>query len=448
MEKIKNVVLENQLIKENETIGVACSGGMDSMCLLTSLNELSKELNFKVIAINVDHGIRENSARDSEFVENFCKKNGIAVKIFKVDAIKTSEDKKVSIELAAREERYKVFDGLFEHKIVDKLALGHHMADQAETILLNILRGSGLGGAKGMTFVRDNKYIRPMLQISKSEIKAFVVSNEIPFVEDETNQSNDYTRNYLRNVLMPMIRSKWSNADQTISNFGAICKEDDDYIYSTLRDDGVELESNNTIKIPTSYFIINKPSAMNRIILKAFNKIGASVDIEAKHLLLILDLGENGENGSKLNLPHKISVIKEYNYVTITNKASKEREETYKFVRDNNKVSIPDFGIIEIKRTTKRDPNEFSHLIDAKKVPIGAIWRFKQDGDLIEKFGGGTKSLSDYLIDKKVPSRIRRNLPVLAINNEILIVAGVDISNKVKVDENTRTALGVDIIRF
>ena len=182
--------------------------------------------------------------------------------------------------------------------------------------------------------------------------------------------------------------------------------------------------------------------------LKEFNRIEASVDNEAKHLGLICDLALNGENGSKINLPHKIKVIKEYNYITITNNNSKENEISYKFIRDNNKVNIPEFGIIEIKRTTKRDPEEFSHLIDAKKIPVGAVWRFKKDGDLIEKFGGGTKSLSDYLIDKKVPSRVRKNLPVLAINNEILLVAGVDISNKVKVDENTRTALGIDIVRF
>lgn len=322
------------------------------------------------------------------------------------------------------------------------------MVDQAETILLNILRGSGLTGASGMSYIRDGKFIRPMLKVSKAEIRAFVNNNEIPFVEDETNKNNDYSRNYLRNVLMPMIRSKWPNADQTICNFGVIAKEDDNYIYSTLNDSGVIIENKNTAKIPTSYFAIYKPSAMNRIILNALHKIGATVDIERKHLKIIMGLALEGENGNKINLPHKISVIKEYNYVTITNKSLKLKKETYKFERENNNVNIKDFGVIEIRRTTKRDPKCFSHLVDAKKIPTGAVWRFREDGDLIEKFGGGTKSLSDYLIDKKVPSRLRHNLPVLAVNNEILIIAGVEISNKVKVDESTRTALGINVIRF
>ena len=448
MDKIKNAILINKLINANEVIGVACSGGIDSMCLLVSLNEISKQMNFKVVAINVDHCIRETSARDSEFVANFCKKHNIPVKCFKIDALKISEEKKVGIELAAREARYKIFNSLIEKGIVNKIALGHHMVDQAETILLNILRGSGLAGASGMSYVRDGKFIRPMLKVSKAEIRAFVNNNEIPFVEDETNKNNDYSRNYLRNVLMPMIRSKWPNADQTICNFGVIAKEDDEYIYSTLNDSGVVIENKNTAKIPTSYFAIYKPSAINRIILKALHQIGATVDIERKHLKIIMGLALEGENGNKINLPHKISVIKEYNYVTITNKSLKLKKATYKFERENNNVNIKDFGVIEIRRTTKRDPKCFSHLVDAKKIPTGAVWRFREDGDLIEKFGGGTKSLSDYLIDKKVPSRLRRNLPVLAVNNEILIIAGVEISNKVKVDESTRTALGINVIRF
>ena len=448
MDKIKEAIVKNNLINENEIIGVACSGGIDSMCLLVALNEISKELNFKVVAINVDHCIREVSAKDSEFVENFCKKNQIPVKCFKIDALKLSEEKKISVELAAREARYKIFNSLIEKGIVNKIALGHHMVDQAETILLNILRGSGLSGASGMSYIRDGKFIRPMLKVSKAEIRAYVSNNEIPYVEDETNKNNEYSRNYLRNVLMPMIRSKWPNADRTICNFGVIAREDDEYIYSTLNDSGVIYENENTAKIPTSYFAIYKPSAINRIIIKAFNKIGATVDIERKHLKIIVGLALEGENGNKINLPHKISVIKEYNYITITNRNYKAKKVCYKFERENNKLNIPDFGVIEIRRTAKRDPKCFTHLVDAKKIPSGAVWRFREDGDLIEKFGGGTKSLTDYLIDKKVPSRIRHNLPVLAVNNEILIIAGVEISNKVKVDENTRTALGINVVRF
>ena len=449
MEKIKEVIIKENLISVGDTVGVACSGGIDSMCLLVSLSQLAEEMHFKVMAINVDHCIRgEASTKDSEFVENYCKRNNIPVKCFKIDALKISEEKKIGVELAAREARYKVFNGLVDKGIVNKIALGHHMVDQAETILLNILRGSGLGGAKGMTYMRDNRFIRPMLNVSKAEIRAFVNNNEIPFVEDETNKNKEYSRNYLRNVLMPMIRSKWPNADQTICNFGKVAKEDDEYIYSTINDSGVIVEGDNTAKIPTSYFAIYKPSAMNRIIIRAFNKIGATVDIERKHLKIIMGLALEGENGNKINLPHKISVIKEYNYVTITNKNLSKKKVTYRFERENNKLNIPDFGVIEIRRTTKRDPSAFTHLVDAKKIPVGAVWRYREDGDLIEKFGGGTKSLSDYLIDKKVPSRIRHNLPVLAINNEILIIAGVEISNKVRVDENTRTALGINVVRF
>ena len=153
MKSIEKTIEKYNLISPKDKIGVAVSGGKDSMCLLHYLHSISKERGFECIAITIDHSLRETSAADAEFVVNYCNKNGIKVYMYKVNAERLSQDKGLSIEAAARECRFRIFKALINKKVINKLALGHHLQDQAETILLNIFRGSGLTGAAGMDVV-------------------------------------------------------------------------------------------------------------------------------------------------------------------------------------------------------------------------------------------------------------------------------------------------------
>lgn len=444
MENIINVIKEHQLINSGERIAVACSGGKDSMALLHYLWSHAQELGCEVVAVNVDHSIRENSASDSAFVESFCKKNHIKIYSYKVDAVKYSSDKKLTLEQGARECRYRVFANLVAKKLVDKIALAHHLQDQAETILLNLFRGTGIAGASGMDYMRDNIYIRPMLNVSPVEILAYLSANEIPYVEDETNQDNDYNRNYIRNKIMPLIRFRWPQADRAISNFGKNCRQDENYIQSTISKDAIIFEE-GIARINASYFVYDNAYVF-RLILKALKGIGFGTNIETKHLKMIKNMAKEAENGTKISLPMGLTVIKEYNYITFTNRKMKNNDKTYAFTK--GKLDISGFGLIETFVTRKFDMGVYTHLIDAGKLPKNAVWRFRKDGDTFEKFGGGTKSLSDYLIDKKVPVRLRSLTPVLAVDNEVLIIAGVEISEKLKVDKNTKMAYGINVKRF
>lgn len=440
---IKNIRKYNML-KVGDRVAVACSGGKDSMSLLHFLWSHREELGINVVAVNVDHSIRDNSASDSQFVVNYCERNNIKVYTFKVNATKFAEDKKLTLEQGARECRYRVFKSLVQKNLVDKIALAHHLQDQAETILLNIFRGAGLSGASGMDYIRDDTYIRPMLDTSKTAISAYVTANEIPYVEDETNESNEYNRNYIRNQIMPLIRNRWANADSAIVSFGVNCREDDNYIESTISNDAIITE-NSIARIYTSYFVNPRPYVY-RLILRALKSINLSTNIEKKHLKMIYNMAIESENGTKISLPNGLSVIKEYNFITFTNRNIKPSSRTYPFTR--GKLDMSNFGLIETFLVKKFKVGEFTHLIDSAKLPKDAVWRFRKDGDVFEKFGGGTNSLSDYLIDKKIPVRLRNCTPVLAIGNEILIIAGVEISDKVKVDKSTKTAYGINVVRF
>lgn len=445
MKNIETLIVKNKMILPGETVGVAVSGGSDSMCLLHLLNVLKDKLNFNVVAINIDHNLRENSANDSAFVKNYCEKNDIKLYAYSLDVNKICEEKHLTVEQGAREARYKTFKKLVDKGVVNKIALGHHMQDQTETILLNIFRGAGLSGACGMELIRDGIYIRPLLKTSKAEIKAYLTYNEIPFVEDETNLQNDFARNYIRNMIMPLIRTKWSNADSTISKFGDICREDNEYIFDQIDDRAILFEREGVVKIATSYFTKSN-SIVFRLILKALKAINASTNVDRKHLKMVKDMTLESENGTKISLPNGVSVIKEYNFITLTNKKLKPKQRTWKMAK--GVFDIPNIGVMEIVQTRKLNIEDYHNLVDAKKLPKDGVWRFKKEGDVFTKFGGGTKSLNEFLIDKKVPQRLRNFIPVFAKDNEVLIVAGLEISKKVKVDEETKTAYGINLVRF
>jgi tRNA(Ile)-lysidine synthase len=428
-------IRSEKLLEEGDLIGVGVSGGVDSMSLLHFLNQNKERFKIELHAIIVDHKMRKNSVQEVAFVKDYCKKNSIKFHKFEVDALELAEQEKLSKEEAARKARFGVFEALLQKRIVTKICLGHHLSDQAETVLLNLFRGSGLTGAKGMEVKRDS-YIRPMLYTSREEIVTYAKQNEIPFITDESNLEDAFSRNYLRNQIMPLVIERFPAAEQNLVSFSRLAKMDDDYITSMVNADAM-IKEEYYVKIPTSYFLYKEP-LVNRMLRQALEHLSVSKDVEKKHIKLIKEMVKDAVNGVKISLPNKVTVHKEYDYITIVSKEKKYGFESEKL--KSGVLEIRAFGKIIIKRTYEVDVTKGTHVVDVTKVPTNAVWRTRKEGDVFTKFGGGTKKLKDYFIDKKVPNRLRDATPVLAVGNEILIVAGLDISEQVKVDENTKSA--------
>lgn len=435
MEKeVLEFIKQKKLINPGETIGVAVSGGIDSMSLLHFLNKHKEDLECEVVAITIDHLLRgESSYLDAEFVKTWCKQNHIVCSKFSVDAGKLSKEKNMTIEEAAREGRYNIFNKLIQENHVDKIALAHHVSDQVETILLHLFRGAGLNGVVGMKEDRNGMFIRPFLNTTKEDIVKYAAQNYIEYVEDETNSNNKFNRNYLRNVVIPNLKQKWEGLEQNILNFANSCREDNDYILSHVKTDGIIAEE-NIVKIPILYFYYDN-SVINRIIFSALKKLNAVKDIERKHIDLIKNM-LTLENGKKISLPNNLFVQKEYDYITIYKVEKKVITQEYPF-----KVGKFIFGNmyeIIVKRSNKPRLKENTLVVDASLIPETALWRTRKPGDTFTKFGGGTKSLKNYLVDKKIPNRIRDIIPVLANNKQILCVSNYEISDNVKITDQTK----------
>ena len=435
MENVIDFIKEHNMIKSGEIIGVACSGGRDSISLLHYLNSIKHELDCEVVAINVDHGIRQLSSIDTEFVMQFCKEHKIRAYKFKGEALKVAKEEKLTVEQAARKVRYGIFETVIQKGVCDKIALGHHMYDQAETVLLNILRGAGLNGARGMEPVRDGIYIRPLLNTPRENIMAYIDEFGLEYVEDETNKDTTYSRNYLRNIVMPALRRHFKGADKSLVHFAELCAKDDNYINSRI-DTNTMIETKEYVKVPLTYFYQDE-AIVNRILMRVFNKFSYQ-DFEKKHVDIVRSFALEANNGNIISLPFNIKSLKEYDYIIIGHIKKKEINGEYHF--QSGKLKIDGYGII--RSTSSKvltEPKIHQHIIDAEKLPSEAVWRFRKEGDVFSPLGlGGTKKLKEYFIDKKIPQRMRNEIPVLAVGDKILAIADIEIADEIKITPDTK----------
>lgn len=410
---------------------VGVSGGADSMCLLSLIEKAKKEIDFDLIAVHVNHCLRgKESDNDEKLVQSYCKKHGIKFVCKKVDVLAKAKQTKTGIEDTARKLRYDVFDSLMKEFKANKLFIAHNLNDQAETCLMHILRGSSVHGASAMKDVSSYIY-RPLINVSRAEIEKYNRENNIEFVKDSTNDSVDYTRNYIRNVVLKDILKVYPGAFNSLSKFAEFCKEDDEYISSSLPLDYLKKE-NNEVRISQEVFSF-PPAVKNRLILKAFNMLDVSKDIDKTHVDLVLNLFEK-QSGKKISLPYNIEAHKSYKYIALKKKSELRKEEV------PFKIGRTEFldKIIEVKRAKNVEFKKGKYYFDLSKVPFDAVFRNRKVGDKFQKVNCPAKSLSDYLTDRKIDKRLRDHLIVLADKNEVLFVENEDIADKVKVDKNSK----------
>ena len=436
LEKVKNCIVNNNLLNENDTVLVGFSGGADSVSLLFAL----KKLGYNVLALHVEHGIRgEESLQDALFTKNFCKEHNISFYVEHINVPEFAKNNGFSLETAARIERHRIFNE-YSKKFSCPVALAHNKNDQAETVLMHLLRGSGLNGLTGMKYVSNN-VIRPLLDVSRDEIEVFNAKNNLSFVTDSTNLSNDYTRNKIRNKVIPYLNEILGiNCTDNITECASILGEYNRYIalvtkeyedkYVTKNKNDVTLE---IADIPRIVFI-----ELIKRCLEIIN--GNIVDIEKIHLNNVYDLA-NKESGKEIHLPYGIKAKRIYNKIVFTNKADDFNIEydfvpEKEFIWQDNKINSC-FTSLIIKDCV------CEHL-DFDKLPDNLTLRTRKSGDFIYPLGSkGKCTLKKYFIDKKIPLSLRNTVPLLAKNNEIYAIIGYTVSEKAKITDSTKKILKI-----
>ena len=412
-----------------KTVAVAVSGGTDSMALLHFTANFSPSANIKIVALNVEHGIRgESSLRDSAFVKDYCDAHNIPLIAYKVDALKKSREDKISVEQAARALRYECFMDAINTKKCDAVFTAHHSADNLESVLFNLFRGTGLKGLIGIKDF-DGKIYRPLITVSKAEITEYVKANAIPFVTDETNFCDDYTRNFLRLNVIPKIKEVFPDAEKSVLRLSETVREEDEFLDR-------EAEKILSFKDGAYSIPLSAPKVLaKRAIIYTLKNLGLTRDYEKVHVDDVTSLFEK-DNGKTIVLPKRILATREYDKITLYKKTELTTERVpFKIGEININCKTLKIELCE-KPVASDIKNGF--YADLGKIPADAVIRARKKGDTFTKFGGGTKTLSDYLTDKKIPLKDRDSLIVVAAGSEVLAIFGIAISDKIKIDQNSQ----------
>ena len=439
---MENKVLKNlkdyKLVSNGDLIVVGISGGVDSVVLLHVLNRLKSNLGFNLLAVHVNHNIRGTEAkRDQQFVVDFCNEIGVKLVQRDVYALEYAKNKKMTVEQSARELRYLEFDRVLEQYRGSKIAVAHNKDDQAETILMHLFRGAGLDGLVGMTYSSKN-LIRPLLNVSRKEIEDYAEANGLKHVVDSTNLENKYTRNFVRNEILPKIEAIYPSAKSNICATAEKLAEIKEVVDGSLDNGYIAIKSDKSVNLSND--VLSLSGAQQKLLIKkCFGMVNGCVDIEEKHILQVKTF-MNSQVGKQIDLPNGIEV----NRTRLGLEFAQKKEiyfKSVKFTGSNNAINTPNGSIYHevVKQANIGDGNLYC---DLEKL-VGSSWRLIEKGDKFKRFGGKEKLLSDFLTDKKIDKNIKKGIVVLAKGKDVLVVPNIEISDYVKIDENTKRIIKI-----
>ena len=435
-------VLEQHIIHffENHSIDykkstfiIGVSGGADSISCLYALHKLR----LKVIAAHVNYNLRDKeSDKDEEFVSHFCNTFSIPMEILNINCKEHSIKNKISIQESAREIRYDFFHELLQKHTANWIVTAHHKGDQAETILLHLIRGTGLKGLTGIPEKRSN-ILRPLLKASKKDILDFITENRLPYRTDSSNLESKYNRNFIRNKIIPQLEEKFNQPIEQLNKTAQNLTSD----YSLLKklaDQTLPIEINRSFKIKRDLF------TQNNFDLLRFQL--SQLHFSETQVLNMINTQKNGAIFSSST--HK-STCSEHFFHFNPKQISESRFETVVFSSFDELISSSEFkseqtdNLSDIK--FERDSSKI--YIDPNKIKFPLTLRKWQNGDEITPFGmKSPKKVSDILIDKKINRISKENILVLVSNstNEVIWILNVLPSNCYKVDDSSKKILKLE----
>lgn len=461
IQKVKDYIQKNNLINEGDHVVLGVSGGPDSMCLLSVLHTIYGE-KITIHVVHVNHSIRPSADDEAEFVSNICKDMGIICQVAKVDAAQYAKEYGMSTEEAGRILRYKLFEKTYNEIDVaenkKRIAVAHNMNDNAETMLLNMFRGSALGGLIGIRASRD-KVIRPLLNISRAEIEQYLDDNNISYCIDESNMTDDYARNRVRHHIIPVAEQAInSGAVRNMMELSDKVADAKDYI-----DSQVEaayklccISDRNEVRILSGPYSQLHGFIARSLLYKVFGQVaGRLKDVESKHIDIIDSLFAM-DTGKQVDLPYGVQAIKTYDAIDIRKINNNDSSGCQPVLIDTvnsveGEINYGKYKIIyrlfDINVNDSIPTDKYTKWFDYDKIENGLMLRTRMEGDYLSiSDDGKTKKLKDYYINEKVPKYERDYNPLIADGSHILWVLGKRISSFYKVTSETKRVIEVSFI--
>lgn len=435
IEKVRSYIKENRLLKPDDRVIVGLSGGMDSMTLIDVLLSLG----YNCMAVHCNFHLRgEESERDAAFVEQWCESAKVGLVSVDFDTYRYAAEHKISIEMAARELRYKWFEDIRKEHHADAIAVAHHRDDLAETVLLNLIRGTGIRGLSGIS-PKNNSIVRPLLGVSRDEIEAYVDERKLPFIFDSSNSDDAFVRNFLRLNVIPLLEkinpSVKNSIYRTAQHVGEARKIYDFYVENQKKaiftDNRIDIDKLKTTLSPaTMLFEILSPFGFNASVIE--------------DICQCLD-----------SIPGKVFYSNDYRLIKdrkdlILDKISDENfsQREYAIDKVSQEITYPirlKISFLSGNITINKDARFL--YADADKLSFPLTLRKWQPGDWFIPFGmKGRKKLSDFFTDRKFSLPDKENAWVLTSDEDIVWVVGERSDDRFKITESTENVLVMEFI--
>lgn len=453
IDSVRNTIKKYDLISENDSVLVALSGGADSASLLYALCTLRKEFSFKVAAAHLNHMLRGADAdADEEYCRELCKKLDVEFHSKSVDVSKLARRDGVSEELAGRFARYEFFEELKNDYSYKSVATAHNKNDRAETVLMRIFRGTGIDGLNAVLYKREDGVIRPLLDVEREVIEGYCEENNIDYRTDKSNSDSKYTRNFIRNEIMPQIADKLNpSIVDTLCVLSDNAMEDSNFINGYAERLYRRLRNPYPNKFPVlleadSLKLIDEGIRHRIYMLAAKETTDNDIKLERVHMCMIDELLDK-DTGAEAELPKGLRVSIKYGWIEFMNIADKEEEAPSDFCYELEVLPIEiqsetgcRFEIAD-KLPYKLAKNQ--QILDYDKLEGKELSvRNRKFGDKIAVYEDGReKKLKDYFIDKKISRNERGKIPLLCADNEIAAVIGYRVSEKYKINKDTEKGL-------
>ena len=442
--KIKNTIIRENLIEKHDKILIGLSGGADSVFLLNILIQLQRDLDFEIYTCHINHSYRDTALRDENFSRKISEENNIKFFSKKVDMKQYSIDNSISLEDSGRILRYKCFNEILKSEDFNKIAVAHHLDDQVETFFLHLFRGSGIDGLCGIQYQNKN-IIRPLLDVSKSEILNYLDENDIDYVTDETNFVADVQRNKIRLEMLPYIQDNFnSSISDSIYRTINILKDSKEIIDDVTNFKYKKLvnQENGEYFIDVNLFEREKKSVKRNIIRKLLIELnGSNQDIRMVYIDDIIELFDF-KNGSQYVFKD-YSFFKSYDKVIIRKNLNNKKNQSVKF--ELGEISFGDFKINSyLTENTNVKPSRNKMIFDSKILSNNLFLRKRKNGDRI-KLKGFTKKVKAVFIDNKIAQIKRDNYPILSDEENVYAILSLKRSNLYMKNDNSKEVLVIEV---
>ncbi|MDH4179018.1 MAG: tRNA lysidine(34) synthetase TilS [Armatimonadota bacterium] len=453
---MRGTIETHRMIAAGDLVVVALSGGPDSTALLHALVQIKGRHRFRLRVAHVHHGIREADAdTDARAAAAFARKVGVPFSQHRADVPAYAESHGLSMEAAAREVRYRLLESTANRFGANRIATGHTANDQAETILLNLLRGTGPRGLAGIPPVRG-RIIRPLLGVTREAVQHYCDSQQLPYRIDASNRDVAFARNRVRHELMPVLERFQPTLVSTLSRLAEIMRAEDDLLSeqadNALR--GVASQRPGEVGILLSLFGALPSALQRRVIRAAIAKVkGDELDIELERVDALLHLALEGRTGALVELPGGLRAERTYGEVVIAPAPTRKAVSTQEWTLPvPGRVLLRDLGFdiaASRSRAKRPPPSPMAALLNAAKIGGPLRVRTRRRGDRFRPIGmKGTVKLQDFFVNAKVPRAQRDGVPLVLSGDEIVWVVGYRVSEGFKVTEKTRRSIRLEATRL